>query len=267
MQPDTDTTRTLIDRLRLDLATAQATDKARLEELADLSHELKTPINGLLGILGLLRKTDLDAEQHEMVDLMWDAVESQAQLVVNLNRTCQIDDGVEPVDAVPFSAQGVLASVIGLIRPAADVKGIAIRFEMTGLSMDRLLGDEKALRQIAINIVGNAVKFTRTGEVAVHAAVAPLDDEHTRARLRLTVTDTGPGIPANQREHVFGRFARGATTAEGSGLGLHICKSLVEVMDGTITMGEAPNGGCFVTVDLPFVSERIVPSSLTGVTA
>ena len=248
MQPDLDTMAPPMERLRADLAAARATDRARLDYLAEVSHELKTPINGILGILGLLRRTALDAEQREMVELMWDSAEGQAALVAGLNRTARLDAGVEPVEAEAFSPRGLLASVVGLLRPGAEGKGLALRLAVADAGTGVLLGDAKALRRIAANLVGNAVKFTERGEVRVDGAVVRAAGG---AVFRLVVSDTGPGIRADQRERVFGRFARGTTAVEGSGLGLHICKGLADAMGGTVVLGESEGGGCEATLEVP----------------
>ena len=252
----------LIDGLRAELAQARAAERARLDHLAEVSHELKTPVNGILGIVSLLRATELDADQREMIGLIHDSADEQARLVADLNHAARLDAGVEPLDAAPFEPRAVAASVVGLLRPTAAAKGLALTFDTNGGDAGAVVGDSKLLRRIVANLAGNAVKFTEVGSVRVTLETARAVEG---VRLRLAVTDTGPGIPSDMRARVFERFARGTTAIEGSGLGLHICKGLVEMMDGSIAVGDAPGGGCAITVDLVFPPADVGHAALEGV--
>lgn len=244
-----------VQRSIRDLHDARAAERAMARHLAVVSHELKTPINGILGILGLLRATDLDAEQREMVDLMWDSAEAQSAMVMDLNAAARMDDGREALQLGSFDPVATLASVVGLLRPMAEAKGLVMPAALPAARL-RFRGDARAFRQVMTNVVGNAVKFTEQGSIVVRARLAV--DAGGDARLTVEVEDTGPGISPADQATVFERYARGANgaRAEGSGLGLAISAGLLELMGGTITLRSELGIGSTFAIDLPLRNEK-----------
>ena len=175
MQPDVD----IVPAPTQDPIDAFGVGRGQADRLAELGHELKTPINGILGILSLLRATTLDPEQREMVDLMWDSAEAQSKLVARLNHSVVADagTGADQAQDTRFVPRRVLESVVGLMRPAADEKGLALLLVVDPSADAPLRGRVDALRQILLNLVGNAVKFTAAGEIRVTASCPPSPDQ------------------------------------------------------------------------------------------
>ncbi len=238
----------LAGRLERALVTSQAADRTKAEFIATLSHELRTPMNGIVGMLDLLASTELAPDQAEFVKVAFDSAEAQLALIDRLLRFGQIEAGQAVLSVAPFSPQALLAEVAALARPSAEARGLALRMSEHGPTDTQLLGDRMAIRQIVLNLVGNAVKFTEQGEVVLRLTVAPGLGVH---RLRMAVSDTGPGVAPADRARIFDSFAQGDSAPDrrhaGVGLGLAISRRLAEAMGGTLTLAAAgPPGATFV---------------------
>lgn len=222
-------------RLERALLAAKAADRSKTEFLSNVSHELRTPMNGILGVAQLLRTTPLDAEQEELVSVLFASAEAQMALISDLLDISRVESGNRQLVSEPFEPKRVLKELTDLIRVAAAKKGIAFASNWNTLEDVRVMGDERAFRQIVTNFLGNAVKFTETGGVELRSRVT-LDEG--RVRCVVEVVDTGRGIPEEALPRIFDRFYQvdGSLTRgiEGTGLGLAISQSLARMMGGRI---------------------------------
>ncbi|MDH3668299.1 MAG: ATP-binding protein [Paracoccaceae bacterium] len=238
-------------RLERALVMARAADQAKTDFLANISHELRTPMNGVIGVMGILKATDLSEKQQQMVQLVTNSAEAQMRIIEDLVDISRIESGTASLDLVPFRPDEELRNVVDLLRLDADKKDLNFAFQTDIEAIDMVLGDPNAFRQIATNLIGNAIKFTETGQVSVHLDGTTRGDE---ALLSLSVSDTGPGIAPEHQRLIFERFAQVDSSKSrqkgGSGLGLSISKALVEMIGGTIEVKSSPGQGATFTVRL-----------------
>ena len=225
-------TRVYMEELRL---AAERASAAKTELMADMSHEVRTPMNGVLGLSGLLLDTELDDKQKKMVGAIRESADALMGIVDEVLDFAQLRKGQVELERAPFDISALLDSVAELMQPRATAKGLALDTELRELSTRRFVGDAGRLRQVLLNFVSNAIKFTDAGTVRITAEMAPSADN---PKVRLSVQDTGTGIPSSMINQVFARYQqnRDAATrnAVGAGLGLAISKELVELMDGEI---------------------------------
>ena len=238
-----------IERLAAHLAQAveqaQAASRAKSQFLANMSHEIRTPLNGVIGMTELLQRTPLSPAQRAYVDAARLSGEALLGLVTNVLDLSRIEAGRVEIENVPFELAELIEEVVAPFRDAALDRGLAIATLLPARVPRRLIGDPHRLRQVLTNLVGNAVKFTEQGRVAVR--VAPGETEGQRVLLAFTVEDTGPGIAPAQQARIFEPFAQadGSTTRRygGTGLGLAISRHLVELMGGSIAVDSVPGEG------------------------
>ncbi len=229
---------------------AEQASLAKTRFLATLGHEIRTPMTGVLGMTELLQATPLDERQKGYADAIQRAGTHLLRLVNDALDLAKIEAGKLELQQVEFDLQALIADVVALMGPVAGKRGLAFQDGVTAGVPHMVRGDPLRLRQILLNLLGNAIKFTETGHVSLHAM--PLVPQG----VRLVVGDTGPGINAEQQARLFRRFeqAEGAqTTARygGSGLGLAICQELALAMGGRIDVDSAPGRGTRFSVDLP----------------
>ncbi len=238
--------RALIQMEELRLAAERAS-QAKTDLLANVSHEVRTPMNGVLGLSALLLDTDLDEKQKKMIAAVRESADALVGIVDEILDFSQLQKGQVELDTAPFDMRVLIDGVVELMQPRADAKGIRLESETPGITSQRFLGDSGRIRQVLLNLVNNAIKFTDSGSVQVRGEVV---DRAEKARIRLSVRDTGVGIPEHLLDGIFTRYRRSNSgsnrSTAGNGLGLSISKQLVELMDGELGVSSTVDEGtCF----------------------
>jgi PAS domain S-box-containing protein len=250
--------RDVSDRAAIQRELAAARDdalrasRAKGDFLATMSHEIRTPMNGIVATAELLEEHDLDPEAAELLRIVRDAAHSLQGILDDVLDFSKIESGTQTVHPAPFDLRATVRGVAELLAPAGTRKGIAVRAELAPDLPGAVLGDEGLVRQVLVNLAGNAVKFTTTGEVVLLARPAAGDP----GRIALAVIDSGPGIAASARKRLFEPFYQVESSASrqhgGTGLGLAITDHLVHLMDGEIVVDSEVGEGTTFTVTLPF---------------
>lgn len=234
-QPTVETLLAENDRLRRELDAALETDAQRATFLSTVSHELREPMNGVLGMARLLVDTDLDVEQQGYLEAVVDSAKSLITIINDILDLSRIDAGKLDLVEVDFAVPVFFERLGLMLEPRARAKDLPVQLELADGLPKVLRGDPGRLRQILINLAGNAIKFTDSGHVTIRAAMGEGDHQ-----LRLSVEDTGIGIPAELQDRLFTPFAQADSTIPrlfgGSGLGLMIAQRLVQSMGGEITV-------------------------------
>lgn len=231
----------LLSAMRL----AEAANRAKSEFLANMSHEIRTPMNGILGMTELAIATKNKQDQHDYLRLVKSSADSLLIIVNDILDFSKIEAGQMTLEHIPFTLQDVLPDIIKSTAVRMDHKDVELLHEIHPAVAHQLVGDPERLRQIVLNLLGNAVKFTARGEIVL--AVAPEPSPQGETVLHFSVRDTGIGIPQNKQESIFDAFSQadGSTTRKygGTGLGLSICSRLVGLMGGKIWLDSEPGAG------------------------
>ncbi|MET3665200.1 ATP-binding protein [Caulobacter sp. 1776] len=257
-----------VDAVRLMRGTAKALEKAQAEALeasraksaflAMMSHELRTPMNGILGLAYALRGARLDARQAEYLEMIEQSGHGLMTILNDILDLSKIEAGKLELEVAPFDIRKLAAQIRLVWSETARLKGVELALDVDPATPAWLAGDAARIRQILMNLVSNALKFTETGRVTVR--IAPGAGSEADGGIALSVSDTGVGMSDEQRARLFMPFAQGDRTIArrfgGTGLGLAICRQLVDMMDGDIGVASVPGEGSTFTAHLSLPAAR-----------
>lgn len=233
------------EQLLLSKEKAEESTRLKSEFLANMSHELRTPMNAVIGMTELALGTELNEEQRSYLTAVSSSAESLLGIISDVLDFSKVEAGKLDLEQVTFDLRKATWETLNSLRVRADEKGLDLLCDIDGDVPETVVGDPGRLRQVMVNLVGNAIKFTADGEIAIRAALDSVGPGGPV--IHFTVSDTGIGIPAEAQEKIFAAFtqADGSTTRKygGTGLGLAICRQLIELMGGRIWVESEPERG------------------------
>jgi signal transduction histidine kinase/ActR/RegA family two-component response regulator len=232
-----------------------AASQAKSEFLANISHELRTPMNGILGMLNMVMVTKLDPEQKDQLETAQRCAYSLLAVLNDVLDLSKIEAGRMAIESIPFEFGTLLEDCVKTLAPVGSAKRVAVLSDIAPDVPRRVVGDSLRLRQIVTNLLSNAVRFTEKGHVILSARRIE-DSPDGRVGMQISVVDTGIGIPEDKLEVIFEKFTQADSSISrrfgGTGLGLAITRSLVEMQQGSIEVQSTPGAGSRFTVELAY---------------
>jgi PAS domain S-box-containing protein len=255
------------EALRLEKESAEATSRAKNQFLANMSHELRTPMTGILGMLQLALGEDLDPTPRGYLETALSSARSLLRILNDILNMAKIVAGKLVIEEKPFSPRGCVIEAVDIFTPEVHRKGLDFATSVAEEVPYMVAGDSVRLRQVLINLIGNAVKFTERGKIAVHVTAGKTTSDGKR-EFTFAVTDTGIGIPDDKMDLLFRAFSQiddsHSRIYGGTGLGLAISRQIVELMGGTITCESEEGVGSTFTVTIPLGEAGLECNPLSG---
>lgn len=257
----------LIKKLHAALDLAKQASEAKTRFLANMSHELRTPLNGVIGVGELLQETKMNFEQKELVGVMSSSANTLLELIENILDISKIEAGKVSIEDKDLDLHALVNSVIYILSPLGEKKGLSITCNFDPDTPFAVKGDQQRLRQILINLVNNAIKFTHKGSVTLSVKTAK-DSLDGKSVIRFEIADTGIGISEQSLSKIFDNFTQADTSTGrsygGTGLGTTISKELVELMDGKIGVNSVEKEGSVFWFELPMLKTESTHYSISN---